>query len=382
MIYLFGFSISSFSQAIDSTLCRGNWTDALIWSKGLPPLTTDSVIIKHNIILNVNVIMTSPGTIYISSIGELCGDSNLTSSLIIDGKLNIGTLIVYGNSINNNIINATNSITVISGSFLVNNGTGTSCAGCPFTCKPIVPCVFISSQNLLCKGQCTGTATAAAAGGISPYTYFWNPTVATNATATGLCAGSYTVIVTDAAASTTTATIAITQPTALSAIIGSTPAPGGTATVIPSGGTSSYTYLWNTPPQQTTQTATGLAAGVYCCTITDANNCTEIACVTVTVEPMDCSGELYLPNAFSPNSDGANDEFCPQGGMEYCIKELTIIIYDRWGEKVYTSTDPKFCWDGTYQGKLLNTAVFVYYMKTTLISGEQVTQGGNISLIK
>ena len=98
-----------------------------------------------------------------------------------------------------------------------------------------------------------------------------------------------------------------------------------------------------------------------------------------------------MPNAFSPNNDGENDEFClsrstgiptGQGGIEDCIKDLKITIYNRWGEKIYESNDKKFCWDGKYKDKLQNTAVFVYYLDATLISGETITKKGNISLIR
>ncbi|TAL57928.1 MAG: gliding motility-associated C-terminal domain-containing protein, partial [Bacteroidetes bacterium] len=88
---------------------------------------------------------------------------------------------------------------------------------------------------------------------------------------------------------------------------------------------------------------------------------------------------FYIPNAFSPNGDGENDIFYVRGN---CIKELTFIIYNRWGEKVFETTDPKICWDGIYKGKPLNTAVFVYYMEATLTNGEKINRKGNISLIK
>ena len=56
----------------------------------------------------------------------------------------------------------------------------------------------------------------------------------------------------------------------------------GTATAIPAGGTAPYTYSWNTTPVQTTVTATGLAAGPYTVTVTDANLCTAFTDVTIT----------------------------------------------------------------------------------------------------
>lgn len=92
----------------------------------------------------------------------------------------------------------------------------------------------------------------------------------------------------------------------------------------------------------------------------------------------DC-GEMFVPNAFSPDNNGENDMECVYGK---CVKSLYFAIYDRWGEKVFETTDINKCWDGTYKGKEMNTAVFVYYMKATLFTGEEVNKKGNISLIR
>jgi uncharacterized repeat protein (TIGR01451 family)/gliding motility-associated-like protein len=149
----------------------------------------------------------------------------------------------------------------------------------------------ISAQtNVACFGGTTGSATVSVSGGTSAYSYSWNTTpIQTTATATGLAAGTYTVTVTDANNCTTTASATITQPAAaLAASIsaqtnvacfgGST----GSATVSVTGGTSGYSYSWNTIPVQTTATATGLSAGTYTVTVTDANNCTTTASATIT----------------------------------------------------------------------------------------------------
>ncbi|MBI4946616.1 MAG: gliding motility-associated C-terminal domain-containing protein, partial [Bacteroidetes bacterium] len=78
-------------------------------------------------------------------------------------------------------------------------------------------------------------------------------------------------------------------------------------------------------------------------------------------------------------NDLENDLHCVLGG---CIETFHITIYNRWGEMVFESTDQKTGWDGTYQGRLENTAVFVYDMKATLMNGENINKKGNISLIR
>ncbi len=142
-----------------------------------------------------------------------------------------------------------------------------------------------SQVNITCNGGCNGTATVVASGGNGTYTYSWAPSGGTAATATGLCAGTYTCTISSPAGCTIIKTFTITQPTAITATTSFVSATcgnnNGSATVTPSGGTPGYTFLW-TPTGQTTQTATGLFAGAYTCLITDLNGCTMTASVTVT----------------------------------------------------------------------------------------------------
>ena len=156
--------------------------------------------------------------------------------------------------------------------------------------------------NVSCNGLADGTATVEAGGGTPDYSYSWNTTpVQTGVTATGLAAGSYTVTVTDANGCTETASVTITQPTDLTATItdqtnvSCNGLADGTATVEAGGGTPDYSYSWNTTPVQTGVTATGLAAGSYTVTVTDANGCTETASVTIT-QPTDLTADHYRSN--------------------------------------------------------------------------------------
>lgn len=119
----------------------------------------------------------------------------------------------------------------------------------------------------------------------------------------------------------------------------------------------------------------------YCVKTTDGS-CTNSVCITVKVK-MPCSdiAEMALPNAFSPNGDGSNDQFCIQG-ENACIKNFAMMIYDRWGEKVFETSNPDFCWDGTYNGKILDPNVFVYYIKGLYNNDKDFLKKGNITLIK
>lgn len=85
--------------------------------------------------------------------------------------------------------------------------------------------------------------------------------------------------------------------------------------------------------------------------------------------------ELFVPNVFSPNEDGRNDVFKPRGTEPYGYE---LRIYDRWGNLVFSSDVIDNGWDGTFNGKLMNSAVFVYY----ILSAGEVLEKGNVTLLR
>lgn len=116
----------------------------------------------------------------------------------------------------------------------------------------------------------------------------------------------------------------------------------------------------------------------YTVKVTDSNGCTGTDQVIVTVKEIDC-GDVYVPNAFTPNGDNINDMLQVKGK---CIVSMTFIIYDRWGEKVFQSEDKDAGWDGKYKGKNLGAALFTYYLKATMLDNSTFVQRGEINLIR
>jgi gliding motility-associated-like protein len=145
----------------------------------------------------------------------------------------------------------------------------------------------VAGINVTCFGACNGQTIVIPAGGTPAYSYSWTGGCI-SAACNSICPGTYTVTVTDSWGCTATGNATVTQPTLLTnAITTTTPAScngvcDGTATAAGAGGTAPYAYSWNTVPVQNTAPATGLCAGSYTCTVTDANSCTATATATIT----------------------------------------------------------------------------------------------------
>jgi hypothetical protein len=147
--------------------------------------------------------------------------------------------------------------------------------------------INVTNTNPSCNGQCTGTGTATPTSGTSPYKYNWNNGQTTQI-ATGLCAGTYSVTVTDASSSTASSTITVTAPTAMSPTPSSTAVTcngmsNGTAGVVVTGGTPGYTYSWSNG--KTTSSISNLSGGTYTVTITDTKGCTTTSAAVVNEPP-------------------------------------------------------------------------------------------------
>jgi len=141
-------------------------------------------------------------------------------------------------------------------------------------------------------GVADGIASVNVSGGTSPYTYLWDDFLAqTTDIATGLFAGVYQVIVTDSAGCADSASAIVNNVGAPTLTISSSDVKcnggnDGQAVVIVSTGTAPFTYLWNDPAAQITDTAVGLIAGFYSVTVTDAGGCIGIDTITISEPPI------------------------------------------------------------------------------------------------
>ncbi|MEO5642074.1 MAG: PKD domain-containing protein [Bacteroidia bacterium] len=200
--------------------------------------------------------------------------------------------------------------------------TISSPAGCSITqsftiTQPPAITATQSQVNITCNAACTGSATVVASGGTGTYTYLWSPSGGTGSTATGLCAGNYTCLISSPVGCTITQSFTITQPPALTITFVQTNVScnggcNGTATVTVGGGTPPYTYLWS-PTGGTGSTESGLCAGTYTCTVTDANGCTITQVVTIT-QPTALTAITSFVSSTCGNANGSATA-TPSGGV-------------------------------------------------------------------
>lgn len=137
-----------------------------------------------------------------------------------------------------------------------------------------------SPSNVTCFSACNGSATVTGTGGTTPYTYAW-PSGATTASLNALCQGAYIVTVRDGGNCSSTVSINITQPLAISipTITSQTVCIGQSATITvnPSGGNPNYTYIWSGTTSTSNSITTNInSATTFTVTVTDASNCTPV----------------------------------------------------------------------------------------------------------
>lgn len=276
------------SSSINSTALNYTFT-------GLAAGTYDVTVTDANGIAKtiMGIVISQPSginaSISTSTNSSCAGSASGAATVIATGGT--GTLIYSWNT--NPVQTTATATNLTAGTYIVTITDDTLCSiqKQVIITEPNAITTSISSQtNVLCFGNNTGAATVNAIGGTGVLTYSWDTVpVQTTATATGLVAGTYDVTLTDENGCSIVQTVLITQPSAaLSAVIANSTnvscfgASNGDATVIVTGGTLPYVYSWDTNPIQTLATATGLKAGIYNVTVTDANGCVISSSVTIT----------------------------------------------------------------------------------------------------
>jgi len=232
-----------------------------------------------------------------------CDFDNTSNSLYAGGE-------VYGPNVVNPLVNP-------GGGALFNSPFTTGDCSFVIKFKILTITVNVSSVNATTCSGCNGTASVTATCGVAPYTYNWNNGQTTQ-NATGLCAGTYSVIVNDGACSQDTAYVTITSGSGSLTVSTSQTnaacgANNGSATATAASGTAPYTYSWSNG--QTTQTVTNLSAGSYTVSVSDGAGCFTQKSVVIT-QPASIIMNVTSPTQIMCNNNFINVKVTASGGAK------------------------------------------------------------------
>jgi gliding motility-associated-like protein len=303
--------------------------------------------------VTTTVIISEPAILTLSVTASVNQNCSLPGSATVEGTGGTAPY-AYTWPASANGVTAGTATSLTAGSYVV---TVTDANGCMASANVFIgemsePVVSVSSQNDACR-QGNGTATAIASGGDGNYTYLWssNPPQ-TTAIATGLTAGHYTVTVYSGMCSAT-ATITVNSTLGPMADISLSPS---TTTIMDgpvdfSGSSSDNIVDWqwsfgdgSSGNGQTVQYQyTNIGVFIVTLIVTDDNGCTYTVTDSVVVKDI---FTLYIPNAFTPDNDGNNDLFMPQG-LNVDPDSYVLQIFDRWGNLIFETNTWGEGWNGT-----------------------------------
>jgi gliding motility-associated-like protein len=244
----------------------------------------------------------------------------------------------------------------------------------------------LSIANAKCRGDVTGGIKIALLGGNGSKTYRWS-NGATTQDISNVAAGRYSITATDGNGCSSSFDTLIGQPAAALSFKDSIKKEDcfgyadGTVELTVKGGTKPYKFAWENG--STASRITDLTAKRYGVTISDSNSCKIDTAFTVGVRCINQDSSRkntgFIYDVITPNGDGKNDKWVVTKIFDYPNNEL--IIYNRWGQAVYTAKGYKNTWDGTTDaGKELPAGAYFYLIK--LNNDKQETWSGSVTVIR
>lgn len=250
-----------------------------------------------------------------------------------------------------------------------------------------------TSENATCEDQASGQINIiGTAGGTAPFQYELEGVTNTSIQNSfqNLPAGDYLISAIDANGCQTDTTLQITAPEILSLDY-------DRDILIQLGETYDLEIFSSGTPQTITwETAEGLSCedclevalnpidnSVYTLTVTSMDDCATTIDLNVTVNK---DRHVFIPNIFSPNSDGLNDQFTVFGNLAVANVDF-LQVYSRWGELLFETfdmvlNDERKGWNGYHRGKKMNPGVYIWQAKITFIDGESLMYSGDVTLME
>ena len=251
-----------------------------------------------------------------------------------------------------------------------------------FTVNSPAPVVINADvTDVDCYGSKNGRVEIHAEGGVEPYDYgFVNGSSVTHGRTVydHLRPGVYRIDVKDANGCTESTSVAVAQPERLG-VVAMEHAPSckdlndGYVELVVAGGSAPYTY---TLDDYTSDSSifTGLRSGVYNIVVTDASGCTKtVDDVVISESYNDC---IRIPNVFTPNGDGVNDEWIIEN-IEL-FPDAHIYVFNRWGQLLYHERGNGKRWDGSYRGHFVPSGVYLYIIK---LHSDEDTYKGTVTVL-
>jgi gliding motility-associated-like protein len=129
--------------------------------------------------------------------------------------------------------------------------------------------------------------------------------------------------------------------------------------------------------------ATPLQSATYTVVVTNLNGCSAQAAVQVLVE----KPELFIPNVFSPNFDGINDEFLIFSATGALQEIRQMRVFTRWGEKLFDAqsiqpNDIHAGWNGTFRGKIVDVGVYAWMAEVVWADGSAEWLKGDVTVVR
>jgi len=151
----------------------------------------------------------------------------------------------------------------------------------------------------------------------------------------------------------------------------------GSISLSVSGGLPDYMLQWSNG--STTLQIIQLEPGIYTVQITDANGCAVTTSGTVIASSEACfTNHVFVPNIFSPDGNGHNDALFVRGsGIEY----MEFVIFNRWGQKIFETTNQSQGWDGTFKGQNVEAGVYSYFLNVTFEDNTKGKYSGSITVV-
>ncbi|MEI6124828.1 MAG: gliding motility-associated C-terminal domain-containing protein [Bacteroidota bacterium] len=272
------------------------------------------------------------------------------------------------------------------GNYTVTVTNGSGCSGsASVNVSAITLTLSLNPHDEGCLNSCTGYINSTVGGGSAPYTYLWS-NGQTTANILGICSGNYSVTVTDSNSCTKILTAVVG-----SEIIGAGFTANPTSGTVPLSvsynytGTGAFTWAWDFGDGTTSTLENPVhsydSVGSYLVTLIVSSGapffCYDTSQMTIEVHK---PSVLVIPNIFTPNNDGHNDEFI----MQYKeIESFSCAIYNRWGKKIFEWTDISKGWDGkTNGGTTAADGVYYYILSAKGNDGVVYDLNGTVTLLR